>query len=510
MKQKKTTSITERHLQYSHVCRRWSLVSLFLITFFSLHAQSISLVLTLDQAITLAKERSAQAQMARYSFMGQYWNYRSYRAELLPSLNLIGNLGNYDRSIVEVRDANTGTISYLENNSLSNDLKLSVNQNIPFTGGQVSLNSYVSRLDQYRYDKKTYNTNPFTLNYTQPLRSYNTLKWKKKTAPLEYENAKKKYLETMEQITIQTTSLFFSVLSAQSNYKKSQENYTDRQRLYEMAQKRTKLGTTNRSEMLQLQLSLLNAEISVNTTKLASEMQLFNLCSYLGIKDLSSIELITPKNIPDIELNYNLVLDKAYNNSTHTTMQNLKLLESQRALAQAKSVKGLQADFRVNLGFSQTAETFASAYQRLKDREVVGVTLRMPIYDWGLGKGKVKMAEADLDITEKEIELAETEFKQNIWTKTVQFNNQLRQCEISQIAQSIAMERYEITKKRFQNGTVTVTELNTAQQEFDDAQAQYINQLRTYWMAYYELQKLSLYDFINKIDISTEFDKIIR
>lgn len=510
MKRKKTASISEKHFQCSGFCRKWGLVSLFLMMIYSLHAQSGGLVLTLNQAIALAKERSAQAQMARYGFMGQYWNYRSYRAELLPSFNLIGNLGNYDRSIVEARDANTGTISYLENNTLSNDLNLSVNQNIPFTGGQVSLNSYVSRLDQYRYDKKTYNTNPFTLNYIQPLRSYNVLKWKKKTAPLQYENAKKRYLETMEQITIQATSLFFSVLSAQSNYQKSQENYADRQRLYDMAQERTKLGTTNRSEMLQLQLSLLNAEISVNTTKLASEMQLFNLCSYLGIKDISGIELITPKNIPDIELNYNLVLDKAYKNSTHVANQSLKLLESQRALAQAKSVKGLQADFRVNLGFSQAAETFADAYHRLRDREVVGVTLRMPIYDWGLGKGKVKMAEADLDITEKEIEIVEIEFKQDIWAKTVQFNNQLRQCEISQIAQSIAMERYEITKKRFQNGTVTVTELNTAQKEFDDAQTQYISQLRTYWMAYYELQKLSLYDYIHKNDISAEFDKIIR
>ena len=46
--------------------------------------------LSLTEAIEIAKRDSYAAQVARYSFLGQYWNYRSYRAELLPSLNLSG------------------------------------------------------------------------------------------------------------------------------------------------------------------------------------------------------------------------------------------------------------------------------------------------------------------------------------------------------------------------------------------------------------------------------------
>ncbi|MGL5681723.1 MAG: TolC family protein [Marinifilaceae bacterium] len=482
---------------------------LFLSIFFNV-LDSKAQSLTLNSAIVYARQHSSQAKMARFSFMNQYWNFRSYKAERLPSLVLSGDIGNYDRSLVEVRDYETGNISYVENNSLSNNLRLSVNQNIALTGGQFSLNSYASRLDQYRYDETTYNTNPFTLNYTQPLKAYNSLKWRKRTEPLRYENSKKKYLETLEQISLTTTSYFFYVLSAQAEYKKSMENLRDRTQLYETAQKRFELGTTTRSEILQLKLSVLNAELSVNTTKQSLEMQLFNFCSYIGLKDRSSVELLVPQNVPDIALNYEQVLDNAYRNSTHSATQQLKLLESKRALAQAKSTRGLQADFRLNLGFSQNANEFKAAYQNLKDREVVGLTLRMPLYDWGLGKGKVKMAEADLDITQTEIELAEVEFRQNIWNKVVQFNNQFKQCEISGLAQEIAAERYDITCKRFQNGTITVTELNTAQQESDNARSQYINALRTYWTAYYELQKLSLYDYVHKKDLSVDFDNLIK
>ena len=74
----------------------------------------------------------------------------------------------------------------------------------------------------------------------------------------------------------------------------------------------------------------------------------------------------------------------------------------------------------------------------------------------------------------------------------------------------VAQQRYDITKDRFLNGGITVTDLNTAQKELDDASGQYISQLSTFWGAYFELRKLSLYDFIHKKDISAEFDQIIE
>jgi outer membrane protein TolC len=203
------------------------------------------------------------------------------------------------------------------------------------------------------------------------------------------------------------------------------------------------------------------------------------------------------------------VLNKALTNSTHALKQNLKLQQSQRALAQAKSAKGLQATLSAHLGFSQTGDRIGEAYQNLREREVVGISFRLPIYDWEMSKGKVKMAQADLAVTQTEIEQADLEFRQDITTKVVRFNNQLRQCEISARAKSIAEERYKISKNRFENGMLTVTELNTAQNEYDAALSQYINQLQVFWSAYYELQKIALYDFIHKIDLSADFNKIV-
>lgn len=466
--------------------------------------------LSLSEAIEMGKRDSYAAQVARYTFLGQYWNFRSYRAELLPSLNLSGSVMNFDRSIVEARDPDSGRISYVDNNSLSNDLTLSVNQNIPFLGGTLSLQSSLSRLDQFNYDSQIYNTVPLILSYTQPIRAYNALKWRKKTAPLQYEKAQRTYLETMQDITIRVTELFFTVLSAQENYRQSVADYEDRNHLFEIARKRLELGTTTKSEVLQMELSLLNAKMNVNSTGLTLRIKLFNLFSYLRVADYGNIELLPPYYMPEIEMNTETVLEKAWAASSHTVEQQLNLLESQRSLAEAKANRGLQVEFRGRVGLSQTANELPAAYRNLKDYERVGLTMTIPVYDWGLGRGKVRMAKADVEITRTQVEQANIEFAHDVRTKVLQFNNQAEQCRTSLRAQGIAAERYDIMKKRFENGVVTVTELNTAQEEYENAQQQYIAQLQQFWMDYYGIQKLTLYDFIRKENIGVNFNDLIK
>jgi len=338
----------------------------------------------------------------------------------------------------------------------------------------------------------------------------NTLKWQKKTEPLQYEKAKKQYLESLEGITLQTTSYFFSVLSAQTSYRKSEENLRDTRGMYKIAQQRHDIGTVTKSELLQLELSMMNAELTVSNSKVDLEVALFNFKSYLGVAESTFFELQPPMNVPEVFMEYDFVLNKALQNSSHNVSLKIKELNSRKSVAQAKADRGIQVELRANLGFSQTGDDLQGVYSRLKDREVVGLSLSMPIYDWGMSRGRVKMAEAEARLARTELEQEETKFQQDIRIKVMQFNNQARQCNISAKALQVAEERYDITKKRFQNGGITVTDLNTAQKELDSASEQYINQLRTFWNAYFELRKLSLYDFISKRDISAEFDKIVE
>ena len=466
--------------------------------------------LTLNDAIRIAQERSYAAQIARFNFLGSYWTYRSYKAELLPSMSLTGSLLNYDRSIVEVRNSDDGKINYVENNSLSNYLTLSVDQRIVATGGTVSLQSYLYRLDQFDYDLTTYNTQPVRISYTQPLLSYNELKWEKKLAPKRYLIAEKQYMESLEDITIQTASLFFAVLNAQSSYKQSLKSCEDRTTLYDMAKKRFELGTMTKSDILQMELSLLNEQVAVNDNKISLDDCLFSLFSYLRITDYEGVELIPPYSIPDVLIDADFVMQKVKENTSFVHEQELSLMESEENLAKIKSQKGIQVELHSELGFTQSANTFSSAYSKLKDNEIIGLSVTLPIFDWGVSRGKVNMAEAQLEIVKTEAEQEEMKMVQSVNQKIKQFNNQQLQCKSALRAQDISEERYEISKRLFGTGSISVTELNTAQQEMESANAQYLSQLQTFWNGYYELRKLTLYDWILKRDIEVNVDDIIK
>lgn len=465
--------------------------------------------LTLSSAIQIAQENSYDAMVARLSFMSQYWSYRSFRAELLPAVSLSGGLLQFDRSMVEARNSDDGRISFVENNSMGNSVSLSVDQNIVPLGGKLSVQSYLYRLDQFSYESKIYNSQPIRLSYTQPLRAYNSLKWQKKTEPLKYENAKRTYLENMEEVAIEAVRLFFEVLAAQSTYQQSVSTLKDRQYLFEIAKKRLDLGTITKSELLQLELSLLNAQVDANNNELTLKSQKFQLFSYLRMFDYDKIDLIPPYSIPDICVNADDILQKALANSTHTLQQKIKRLESEMLLAQAKANKGLQVQLNSEIGFNQTANHFNNAYRDLKNNEIIGLTVYLPIFDWGVSKGRVKMAEADLEVTKTQLEQAHETYMQDIRTNVLQFNIQSSQCQNALRAQDIADERYGITKQRFEAGTVTVTDLNTAQQESENAKAQYIRQLHTFWTNYYNLRKTTLYDWVSHRDLSADFDSII-
>lgn len=465
--------------------------------------------LTLSSAIQIAQENSYDAMVARLSFMSQYWSYRSFRAELLPAVSLSGGLLQFNRSMVEARNFDDGRISFVENNSMDNSVSLSVDQNIVPLGGKLSVQSYLYRLDQFSYDSMIYNSQPLRLSYTQPLRAYNKLKWQKKTEPLKYEKAKREYLENMEGVAIEAVRLFFEVLAAQSTYQQSVSTLKDRQYLFEIAKKRLDLGTITKSELLQLELSLLNAQVDANNNELTLKSQKFQLFSYLRMFDYDKIDLIPPYSIPDICVNADDILQKALANSTHTLQQKIKRLESEMLLAQAKANKGLQVQLNSEIGFNQTANHFNNAYRDLKNNEIIGLTVYLPIFDWGVSKGRVKMAEADLEVTKTQLEQAHETYMQDIRTNVLQFNIQSSQCQNALRAQNIADERYGITKQRFEAGTVTVTDLNTAQQESESAKAQYIRQLHTFWTNYYNLRKTTLYDWVSHRDLSADFDSII-
>jgi len=297
---------------------------------------------------------------------------------------------------------------------------------------------------------------------------------------------------------------------SEANHRKAQKNYENTKSLYAIAEQRLKIGSISKDELLQLELRMLNDSLSINNTALSLREQQMRLTSFLRLKENTTVEPIINEEIPVIALDYEMVLSKALSNSSFELENEISLLNAEASIAQAKANRGASASFNARFGLSQTASELGAAYANLLDQEVVGLQFSVPIFDWGMGKGRVKMAKARAEMTRSQIEQAEIDYRHEVYTLLEQFTNQRNQCEVSRRAQAIALDRYAIAMDNFRRGTLSVTEMNTAQSEKDSAEQTYISSLATFWNYYYQLRRLTLYDFMTKIDIEAEFERIIK
>ena len=104
--------------------------------------QPQELRLTLDETITLARRQSVNAAVALNELKTAYWEYRSYKADLLPEMSLSGTIPAYNKRY-NTYQREDGGYSYVRNDYMQMDGSLSIKQNIWLTGGAALLQGHI-------------------------------------------------------------------------------------------------------------------------------------------------------------------------------------------------------------------------------------------------------------------------------------------------------------------------------------------------------------------------------
>lgn len=367
---------------------------------------------TLNEAIVLAQQKSPEVMMARNSFISAYWRYRSFRADLRPSLILTSD-PTLNRSINKVT-LSDGADKFVEQNLLTSGLSLSINQNVTFTGGILSLTSNLERLDLLSNNTASYRANLVTIGYRQSLFGYNSMKWNRKTEPLYYAKAKKEYAASLELVSSAVVRYFFDLAQAQNNLRIARYNYACADTLYRFAQRRYKIGSITENDMLQHEINKLTEEANVMNAEIELDNCMQNFRSYLGIPEPKPIIVKTDDDIPSFKVDVDKALRYAYENNPNIDNMQLRRIESDRQVAIAKSNAGFKADLYVQLGLTQTADKIKNTYRNPMDQQYISINISLPILDWGRGRGNIKVAENNRELEQVRIKQELMDFEQTV------------------------------------------------------------------------------------------------
>ena len=469
-----------------------------------INAQS---VLTLEDCIRMAQETSPEAKRAKNSYLDAHYRYKLYKKSYLPTLSFSGSLPAFNRSISKITmpDGTEAFVSQSTGNYLG---ALSLTQPIPFMGGQFFVSSGLQRLDIYQDSTNTsYLANLINIGIRQPFSFYNPYKWQRKIEPLYYKEAKQACIEALENAALQAIELYFSLLESQTNLELLLQNQANTDTLLFIAKERFAVSKITEDEVLQIEVNLLNLTFQIEELQNTLQDKQTALANFLNIP-ANSFNLQIPPNVTrhlsPVTINPEHAYQQAIANSSQEIAHQRRLLEAQSEVARAKSDNGFSVDLYASFGLSKSTQLFKEAYKSPLDQEQITLNFNIPILNWGVAKLKRKRAELQLSNTSIVIDQEKLDFKRQVNNTVNQYNIQSTQLQVVQKMIELSQRRYDMSKERYLSGKIGFLDYSVAQNEKDRSQIDYIQILQKNWTKYYEIRKLTLFDFIEnkKIEVS--------
>ncbi len=465
---------------------------------------------TLNDILNEANKKSLDAYKAKRKYGVNYWEFKSFKSSLLPKINFETKPLTYNKSVVKRYDSEQNIDVYRSQQNLNSFANISINQNIRATGTSLFINSNLNRLANFGdLNIENYNATPFSIGLNQPLMAFNSFKWEKKIAPIKYSQAQKNYIYELQAINLRSVQLFFDWALASKKLEIAKENEVSAKKLFRIGQKRYEIGSIEKDDVLNLELDVYNSKTSVTQNEQALEKAESELRLFLRYDNALDKIPVLPELISDLQIDVNEAIDLTEANNPNNLNLQLKKIEAERDLDKAVKENRFDLSLTASYGLNQQANTFNNVYSNFLEQEMIAIQFSIPILDWGERKGKIKTAKMNKEVIDVELQQDKESFKQDITLKVIDFNLQKELVNGALRTSEISKESYELTKKRFLSGRIDLLRLASARKAWQSASENYIKSLQNYWTLYYQVQQLTLYDFLNKKELTEDFKVIL-
>lgn len=478
------------------------LILLFAIMSLNLQAHA-QITLNLQKAIEIANDSSLTAFRYQNMYLAGYWEYRTYKANRLPSMSLNLMPAQYYRYITQRYDSNQNVDVYREQQMFSASGGISIQQNFDLTGGTFYIDSELEYMRNFGYTKSTqFSSIPIRIGYQQSLLGFNPFRWERKIEPLKFEKAKKTFLYNRESISEEVVRYFFALASAQADLELAKEQVASCDTLYKIGLQRQKIAAISRADLLTLQLDKVNAQNTLENAQITMKRAMTALALYLNLDKNTQIKLELPGKPKVLNISAEEALSKAQENNPTYLEQRQSVLEAEREVNRSKMESRFNASVNASIGFNQVANELNNAYRKPLQQDLVSVSVSIPLVDWGVRKGRLNMAKNNLNVTRIAARQQEQSVEEEVMMTVNDFNIQQRLINSAEEALDLAILAYEQTRQRFIIGKADVNSLTLALNRQQEAQKNYLASLQNYWMNYYKIRKLTLHDFVSGFSLN--------
>ncbi len=463
-----------------------SVIFLFFISS-ALQAQNIY-TLDLESSIELAKEKSRTMLILRQRMEGASFNLKAATSQFKTHVSLSLTAPQYTETIRQWEDS-SGISFYPVRQNLVNG-NLIITQPLP-TDGNLFIRSGVQNLVDYNDNNRSAQVTS-SIGFRQPIEAffgYNNLKLGYNQARLAYDLSLKQLKREELNLVYNISQDFFTLISYFERMNIAQLSQNKQREAYEIAKSKYAAGLIREVEALQMEVDLSAASnnLDIATVDYLAQVRLFK--ENLGINLNDSVIVKNALDYLSVNVDVEKAVIMALENRLELKENEIQIELQQMEIKRRKAAGMINGTIQLNYNFIGVNKNDLSiplqtslnnTWQNLMDRPGsfgVGLTVNIPIIDWGENKAKVHSAQATLRQNQYQMDAEKVSIERDIRTTVDRLQSSLRRLQLLEKNVTVAEKSFEISRQRYANGDIDSQAMALERERLNNA---YISRLESY------------------------------
>lgn len=464
--------------------------------------------LTLEESIDLAKEKSLRMQRLIHDMDIAEYNLKATISRYRTHIDLTLRAPDYDESVRTWEDS-TG-ISFYPVRVLKAFGGITINQPLP-TDGRIYIETGLDNTIDYYTRVKSANFNT-RIGLTQPLDAfwgYNAYKSSIKRARLAFEQSNKSLHRAELNLIYDVSSAYYNLLSLQKSTEIALLDLERQTEANEISKKKYEAGLLREVDALQMEVDLAEAQNNYEIAMLneVSATNLFKELLGIGLQDEVTLSSDFSYTVVDVDPEKAVAL--ALENRLEMRESDINIELQELSLKQQKSEgqpKALLTGYFEKRGVSR--ERFGTSYSSLLSNSFsdygnrpssygVGLTISIPILDWGENRNSVRAAQTRLRQNLIQKEETHRSIETEVRNLVAGIHNNLRRLQLLEKNVEVAEKSFEITLNRFSEGDIDSQTLALERTRLNTAYTSHLRAYINYQLSLADLMRKTFYDFQN-------------
>src|SRR5512133_464034 len=284
--------------------------------------------LTLDQSMTIAAENSPSMQKTRLGLIRSQENLNAQNAALKSNFSLTLNPISYTQN----REFNELISRWNSRKTTESYGNFTISQPIVATDARISLTNRFGYYDSYsEYTNSTSKgfSNNLSLNFDQPLFTYNRTKLSLKELQLALENAQLNYAIQLIALERQVAQAFYYVYQQQQSLDIANQAYQNMQKSYEVSKNKVDAGISPREEMFQAELNLATTKSDFENKQVSLENAKDDFKLLIGLSLYDDLVVVPNIAVDTVSIDISFAIDQGLANRMELRQRKIDIESSQ-------------------------------------------------------------------------------------------------------------------------------------------------------------------------------------